>query len=121
MTQKNKVFDIFQKQLAAAKRVTGDAYTYAVTDHDKSLRVIPIPSIALQWLINSNGWPLGRTTSCTGKPKTFKSTFSYQLAAWFLQHKGFAQISDTENTQFGETIRDIIGNDELYEKYGEEH
>jgi hypothetical protein len=58
--------------------------------------VVPIPPISLQWLINANGWPLGRMTSCGGKPKTFKSTFGFQLMAWTVQAGGIAQLLDTE-------------------------
>jgi hypothetical protein len=109
------ISEFFQAQLAAAKRVTGDANSYVATEH--SMRVVPIPPISLQWLINSNGWPLGRATSCAGDPKTFKSTFSYQLASWFMDYGGLCNIIDTENKQNGKTMEAIIGGTELADKY----
>ena len=65
---------IFKKQLDATKHITGITNTFTHLDRDQLKQVIPVPSIALQWLINSNGWPLGCMTSCTGEPRTVKET-----------------------------------------------
>jgi len=80
----------------------------AYSDPSKSMRVVPVPSIALQYLINSNGWPLGRMTSSAGDAKTGKSTFGYQLAAWFLEAGGIANIIDTENKPASDTLEAMI-------------
>jgi len=78
------------------------------SEHAKTIKVVPVPSIALQWLINSNGWPVGRTTTSAGDPKTFKSTFAQQLMAWFLMAGGMATMIDTENKQSGETLEAMV-------------
>ena len=87
-----------------------DSGTMAVpySDPSKTLEVVAVPTIALQWLINSNGWPLGRMTSSAGEPKTFKSTFGYQLMQWFIMAGGMANVIDTETKAAADTLRDMI-------------
>ena len=113
----NNVPSIFKKQLDASKKITGVANTFTVFNPYQLMPVVPLPSIALQWLINSNGWPLNRMTSCTGEPKTFKSAFSYQLASWFLEHGGIAQIMDTTRKLPSKSLHDMSSNNALYEEY----
>ena len=58
---------------------------------------IPIPSLALRWLIDSNVWPLQRLTQSAGVQSTFKSAFLFQLETWFLDAGGLVAHIDTEN------------------------
>ena len=112
-----KISEYFAAQLASSKNVTGETNSYEASNH--KIRVVPIPPISLQWLINSNGWPLGRVTSCSGHPKTHKSTFGYQLAGWYMAYNGIAAIVDTENKSSDRIMKDLVGGSEMFKKYGE--
>jgi hypothetical protein len=103
--KKDQISKFFKSQLSAAKKITGEANSYVATEN--KMRVIPIPPICLQWLINSNGWPIGRATSSAGNAKTRKSTFAYQLGAWFLDAYGMVRIIDTENKSNNKVIADM--------------
>jgi hypothetical protein len=86
------------------------------SDHSKSIKVVPVPSLALQWLINSNGWPLGCITSCSGNLKTYKSTFTHQLMAWFIHAGGVSSLIDTEGQSSWENLETMIDESELPHK-----
>lgn len=57
---------------------------------------IPIPSIAFQWLLNSNVYPLGRIMELAGKTMARKSTFMYELMRWHLDAGGYVVLIETE-------------------------
>ncbi len=105
-----KTKDPYAEMMNIMVSAAADSGTMAVpySDPAKTLEVIPIPSIALQYLINSNGWPLGRMTSAAGEAKTFKSTFGYQLMAWTIMAGGMANIIDTENKAAADTLKAMI-------------
>ncbi len=114
--QREKISEYFAAHLIASKNVTGETNSHVATNH--TMRVVPIPPISLQWLINSNGWPLGRVTSCSGYPKTHKSAFGYQLAGWYMAYNGIAALIDTENKTHKEVMKSIVGGSEMFKKYG---
>jgi hypothetical protein len=85
-------------------------------DCSKSIKVVPVPSLALQWLINANGWPLGYITSCSGNLNTYKSTFTHQLMAWFIHAGGVSNLIDTEGQSSWENLAAMIDESELSNK-----
>lgn len=57
---------------------------------------VPIPSIAVQWVLNSNVLPLGRMVEFAGAPECCKSTFLYEVMGWFLRQGGHVVLVETE-------------------------
>lgn len=57
---------------------------------------IPIPSLAFQWLINSNVFPLSRVHEFAGVEGTCKSTFLYELIRWHARCGGHTVLVETE-------------------------
>lgn len=102
--------DPYEQMIGIMMGAANDSGTVAASYNTpaKMMQVVPVPSIALQYLINSNGWPLGRRTSSAGEPKTGKSTFAYQLAAWFLEAGGIANIIDTEGKPACDSLESVI-------------
>ena len=115
--KKSKVPSFAQVILGVGKDVVGTEMCYDALDHKNRLTGIPIEPISLQWLINSNIWPVNRVTQSGGAPKTKKSTFSQWLATNFLRHGGIVVILDTEGKLSGETIEDLIGDRDLVARY----
>lgn len=102
------VDDFVDAALSAAENDFGTVRCYVAADHDARQIVLPIPPLCLQWLIESNGWPLGRVTQSGGKYGTHKSSFIFQLISWFLEAGGFVALVDTEYKTSGTLMRSII-------------
>lgn len=99
MAKKQAVFEIdsfVDSALQAAVSKAGKERCYVAAAHESTQLVLPVPSLALRWLIQSNGWPIGRVTQSGGKFGTQKSSFIFQLISWYLQEGGFAVLIDTE-------------------------
>ncbi len=110
MAQKPKKDDPYADMIGIMTGAADDSGTVAAaySAPAKMMQVVPVPSIALQYLINANGWPLGRNTSSAGEAKTGKSTFAYQLAAWFLEAGGIANVIDTEGKPACDSLESVV-------------
>lgn len=102
------VDDFVEEALSSAAREFGDEKCYVAADHFKKQLVLPIKPLALRWLIEANGWPIGRVTQSGGKFGTQKSSFIFQLIAWYLESGGVALLVDTENKLSDSLMRSII-------------
>lgn len=102
------VDDFVDAALAAAECDFGAIRCYVAAEHEERQVVLPIPPLCMQWLIESNGWPLGRVTQSGGKYGTHKSSFIFQLIAWYLEAGGFAALIDTEYKTSGTLMRSLI-------------
>ena len=100
--------DFVDEALSAAENEFGGIRCYVAAEHDERQVVMPIAPLCLQWLIESNGWPLGRCTQSGGKYGTHKSSFIFQLIAWYLDAGGFVALVDTEYKTSGSLMRSII-------------
>ena len=70
---------------------------------------IPLPSLALEWLLDTTIWPLGRVVQCNGLEASMKSGFSYELSRIFRKFGGITNYHETEG-KFAETLcRSIVG------------
>lgn len=57
---------------------------------------VPVPSLAMQYLLNSTVLPVGRIMEVYGEPGAGKSTFLYELMRWFLEAGGYCYLGETE-------------------------
>jgi len=102
------VDDFVDAALDAAVQHFGIEKCYAAADHTRTFTGIHIPPLCLQWLIESNIWPLGRVTQSGGQFGTQKSTFIFQLIKWYLDAGGMATLVDTENKTSDTLLRSMI-------------
>lgn len=114
------VDDFVDAALATAEQKFGAERCYVAADHESKQIVLPIKPLSLRWLIESNGWPLGRLTQSGGPFGTHKSSFIFQLIKWFLDAGGFAVLIDTENKTSMSLMRSMIG-DEYFDKDNPKH
>lgn len=75
----------------------GGSVCYSLSEHGNRHVVIPIPNLAMRSLIRANGWPLASVTTSSGPPKSQKSSFSFEVARWYLEAGGACLAIDTEN------------------------
>lgn len=94
--------------LQSAEQAFGKERCYVAADHEARQLVMPIRPLSLQWLIESNGWPVGRFTQSGGAFGSHKSCFIFQLIAWFLEAQGFCCLIDTENKTSDSLLRSMI-------------
>jgi len=94
--------------LASAVSAFGKDRVYVAAEHERRQMVIPIRPLSLQWLIESNGWPLSRYTQSGGAFGSHKSCFIFQLIAWYLEANGTATLIDTENKTSDSLLRSMI-------------
>lgn len=100
--------DFVDSALKAAESQFGAERCYVAASHESRQRVLPIKHLSLRWLIAMNGWPLGRVSQSGGPFGTHKSSFIFQLIAWYLEAGGFAAFIDTEYKTSGSLMRSII-------------
>lgn len=82
--------------LESLQKKHGGSACYSVSDHYKRHVVVPVPCLPIRFLTKSNGWPLASITSSSGPPKSLKSSFSFEIARWYLQAGGAVLYIDTE-------------------------
>ena len=63
---------------------------------------LPLPSLALEILFQSNVIPLGRFYVIKGEPSSCKSTFLAEVFRWVLLHYGYGVINENENKDTAE-------------------
>lgn len=102
------VDDFVTEALAANVQHFGVEKCYVAAEHRRTFTIVPIPHLCLQWLIEANGWPLGRVTQSGGQFGTQKSTFIFQMIKWYLAAGGTAMLIDTENKTSDTLLRSII-------------
>ena len=66
------VVDSVQKRLAKKGQFTGQS----------QFHVIPMPSLAARYLLQNEGWPLGKIASVSGPPKSYKSVLAMEIGRW---------------------------------------
>lgn len=70
---------------------------------------IPLPSLALEFLLDTNIWPLGRVVQLNGLHESMKSGFAFELSRIFRKHAGATWYHEVEG-KFSETLcRSTIG------------
>jgi RecA/RadA recombinase len=94
--------------LKEAEKAFGADRCYVAAEHAVRQVVLPVSPLSLRWLIESNGWPLGRFTQSGGPYGSAKSSFCFELISWTLQAGGFATHIDTEKKTSATLVRSII-------------
>lgn len=68
----------------------------ALGNDETAMCGIEVPSLALQYLLNSRVLPFSKMIEIFGAPGAGKSTFLYEIMRWSLQAGGFAYLGETE-------------------------
>lgn len=61
-----------------------------------SYTAIPVPSIAVRFLIGYDGFPLQILTQIVGKKASYKTSLALEIAKWHIDRNGYCLYIDTE-------------------------
>ncbi len=71
---------------------------------------LPVPSFAIRFLLQQEGWPLGRFVMVVGEQESCKSAFVYEVIRWHtLVANGGGVLINVEAKDSPELLRSIIG------------
>lgn len=80
---------------------------------------LPVPGLAIRWLLQQDVFPLGRITAITGQESSCKSSFMYELMRWHMTYGGMSLLLENE-TKDSPDIRDGLwdhNNEYLNERF----
>ena len=103
----------FNSMLSAAQNEFGKTGCYVATEHEATHYGIPLPSLALRFLLTTNILSLERLSEFFGPRGSGKSSLCYELARIVIEAGGIGTVVETENkTSFG-LISAILGKENL--------
>jgi hypothetical protein len=71
---------------------------------------LPLPSLALMYLFESNVLPLSKGIGIAGPYQSNKSTFGFEILRWFANAQGVAELIETEGDKVsGDLIPSLMG------------
>lgn len=71
---------------------------------------IPLPSLALMYLFDSDVFPLGKTVGFAGFPQSQKSALGFELIRWFQSVGGYGKVVECEGNKISPSLlKSIVG------------
>lgn len=64
--------------------------------HDAPIIVLPVPSLAMRYVLQSTGLPLSRCYQLVGEQKSYKSTFAVEMGRWHFICNGRGKLHEAE-------------------------
>ncbi len=86
---------LFDKVASAVEVRRGKKGDLVGTKGDE-LQVLPVPSLAMRYVLQSVGWLLSRVTQIVGPPGSYKSTFATEVVRWHLLCNGRGAVLEAE-------------------------
>lgn len=103
-TNRSKKRDSYFRSIAeSARSKFGHGGVMAGSDTNQMVLGIPMPSLALEWLIQQDVLPLGVILMLVGKWRTCKSALLYEIFRWFEKCNGGAILCEAE-TKFSNDL-----------------
>jgi len=98
--------------MAASRKELGEesGILFAGEDMEAMVVGLPLPSVALMWLLDSNVLPLGKIIGLAGFPQSQKSALGFEIARWFTDCGGYTKLVECEGAKVSPTLlRSIVG------------
>jgi RecA/RadA recombinase len=76
------------------------------------IHVLPVPSIAMRYLIQNEGWPLSSLYQIVGPEGSFKSTFAIEVGRWHALCGGKIILCEAESKPTPDLRNAILNHDE---------
>lgn len=101
----------FTSQQQAAEKVMGRHNVLVGTDSQKRKYGLGIPSLALQYVVQSDVLFMEQIIMLAGKPASHKSSFAFELARWVILQAGggYGRVFDTERKYSPTLALNLIG------------
>ena len=95
-------------QQAARNRFNAQSVFASSKDMSQVVVGIPMPSLALEYAIGNDVWPLSSLVQIAGKWGSCKSTLAYEIFRWFYEFGGRSILLDTESKYNPELARNVM-------------
>jgi len=99
----------FQGLAEAARKKFGHGAVMAGSDSNQLVVGIPMPSLALEYLIQQDVLPLSVLILLVGKWRTCKSAFLYEIFRWFAKCNGGGILQEAETKFSPDLCQSIMG------------
>lgn len=100
----------FEAELDRARGTVGDRRIMVGEDSDQYCYGLPIPSLAFQYVLQSDVLPFEKLIYMAGEPASNKSSFAFELARWVINAGGFARLNETERKFNPDLASALLGN-----------
>jgi RecA/RadA recombinase len=96
--------------IAAAEKKFGKAHMYVSDEHTQRFVGLPLPSLALEFMLRSNVLYLGSVYGLAGPPGSFKSSLGLEFARIICSADGRGSLTETEGGKISpDLITSILG------------
>lgn len=114
---KRSLSPTMQALLGESKTKFSDG-SYMGAKADEQYFGVPIPCLALQWVIKNTCLPLGKMIGLAGKSQSHKSTLGFEIARWVMNHGGYAHLVENEGGKYDTVlIRSMLGDKAFEERF----
>jgi RecA/RadA recombinase len=96
-------------QIAQARKQFGHRAVMVGSELDNLVIVIPCPSLAFEYLIVQDGFPLGLVIHLNGPPGAGKTSLTFEFIRWFRAAGGTGMYTDNETKMSPDLADSIIG------------
>jgi hypothetical protein len=100
---------MLRESLTVARKEFADKNICVASEANKIVVGIPLPSLALEYLIQNTVWPLGRFMQIVGKTGTCKSALCFEMARWFQNSQGVTYLFENESRYSPDYALSIMG------------
>jgi len=108
-TKGKKLDSYFAGQVEQARKQFGHRAVMAATEAANLVIVIPCPSLAFEYLIAQDGFPLGLVLHLAGPPGSLKSSLLLEFIRWFRMAGGGGILMENETKYSPDLPKSILG------------
>lgn len=101
----------FSSQVEAARRATGHRSVFLASEAANTLIGIPTPSLAFEYLIGQDAFPLGLILHLNGLPASNKTSLLCEFYRWFVNANGGGVYLEAETKYSPDLMPSIVGYD----------
>ena len=99
-----------RESIEVAAREFGDPDICTADKAGRLVVGVPLPSFALEFLVQNNVWPLGRVMQIDGPEGSVKSGLAIEVGRWFIDKTGgFVEILEHESKYSPDWTNSIVG------------
>lgn len=108
--------EVMKEMLRVQKAKTGCDNIYPASQAHKFVIGFAMPSIALQYLFDTNIFVLGKVVGVSGKPGSCKSSFGFEVARWFSDRDAHVELKECEGNKVSPSLIESVVGAENMEK-----
>lgn len=107
LTAKEETNEVFQNVVAEVARKLESKDM--LTGTGGPIHVLRVPSIAVRYLLQNEGFPLSCITQIVGPEASFKSTTAIEFGRWHVESGGYIVLNEAETKPTPELRQSVLG------------